>query len=174
MNSSHVTESIKYCICESPSVVMFVRVHLPISLGFIQSWQHHVHLNFIKNMQLNKNKLQVLLYFNNTGLLSVLLLSVFYVLLKKNMKSKQYVLKFYKCQTNNCFCFVLFTSQIQNNKFPQHCLFLIGIFNFHEKLGVFLKLNNIFHPFWLTSLTIRASQLGCFWGHLDVWMSVRL
>ena len=55
------------------------------------------------------------------------------------------------------------------------CLFLIGIFNFHEKLGVcFSKLNKIFHLFWLTSLTIRSSQLGCFGGHLEVWMSVRL
>ena len=27
---------------------------------------------------------------------------------------------------------------------------------------MFLKLNKILHPFWLTSLTIRPSQLGCF------------
>ena len=53
----------------------------------------------------------------------------------------------YKSKTTNFLC----------------CLFLIGIFNFHEKLGVcFSKLNKIFHLFWLTSLTIRPSQLGCF------------
>ena len=47
-------------------------------------------------MQLNENRLQVLLYFNNTGLLSILLLSVFFFFFL-TMKSKQYVLKFYKC-----------------------------------------------------------------------------
>ena len=66
-------------------------------------------------MQLNKNKLQVLLYFNNTGLLSVLLLSVFCVLFFLNHEIQTICTS---AKKHNCFCFVLFTLQIQNNKFP--------------------------------------------------------
>ena len=69
-------------------------------------------------MQLNKNKLQVLLYFNNTGLLSVLLLSVFCVLFFKPWNPNNMCLNFTSAKKHECFCFVLFTLQIQNNKFP--------------------------------------------------------
>ena len=75
-------------------------------------------------MQLNKNKLQVLLYFNNTGLLSVLLLSVFCVLfLNHEIQTINYVqvpkniivfvlfYLLYKSKTTNFLSIVYFLSR---------------------------------------------------------------